>query len=82
MNILKVYDNGGETVDRYTIIFNSHDMKLPPHYDCLALSSRPTHPQGFSQWGSCVLGNHMGKEIDFTDLPTLIQEHIKQRIGE
>jgi hypothetical protein len=42
-----VFDNEGETFDRYTIIDQQGDM--------LGLSDDPTHPQGFSQFaGNCV----------------------------
>ena len=79
MKVKAVYDNGGETADRYTVVFDSHDQR-PPYYDCLGMSNNPTNPLGFSQWGTCVLGNHMGTEINFSELPEHIQQHVKDRL--
>lgn len=46
-----VFDNEGETIDRYTIINEDGDI--------LGLSDNPTHPLGFSQFcGNCV-DDHM-----------------------
>lgn len=41
-----VYDNGGKTVDRYTIIFNglyNEDLYLDI-YDAVGTSGSPSHP--------------------------------------
>ena len=77
MNILKIYDNEGETFDRYTVVFDEKHNGL---YECLGLSEHPSHPQGFSQWSNCMIGNHLGKEISFDELTTELQEHIKYRL--
>jgi len=74
MNIYKIYDNGGKTVDRYTI--------LTSPTECLGLSDYPTHPQyGISQWGDCVDGDHLGKKIKLDNLPNNVQEHIIKRLN-
>lgn len=74
MNILKIYDNEGETFDRYTVVFDEKHNGL---YECLGLSEHPNSPLGFSQWSDCKLGNHLGKEINFNELSTELQEYIK-----
>ena len=79
MNILKIYDNEGKTVDRYTVVVNEEHNGL---YECLALSEHPTHPQGFSQWSDCMLGSHLGREVKFEELSKELQEHIKSRLAE
>jgi hypothetical protein len=82
MKIIKVYDNGGKTFDRYTVIVNERRLdngKLL--YQCLGLSGDPTHPQGFSQWGECLMGKHLGKEIWFNDLPDNIRSHVFERLA-
>ena len=101
-----VFDNEGDSFDRYTVINEDGDM--------LGLSDNPTHPQGFSQFcGNCVdnyvdysyggswrrhlnvpkiiqhelpriikefeAEGHLGKRVEFVDLPKDIQEHIKYR---
>lgn len=79
MGIKSIYDNGGITCDRYSIVFKEKEGKYNIH---LGLSIEPTHPQGFSQWSQCVDGDHLGTKITFEELPTNIQEHVLNRIGE
>ena len=76
-----VYDNGGQTVDRYTVILSEGDA-IPPRVPCLGLSDNPDSPQGFSQYGECLEGEHLGKKISFEDLPENVQEYVKRRLEE
>lgn len=53
---LAVFDNGGESLDRYTVIYIGKDYRIShPYrsylYPYLAMSDRPFHPQGFGQHG-------------------------------
>jgi len=73
MKISKVFDNGGATFDRYTIIFEDRP-------DALGLSGNCDSPQGFSQFGVAIEGRHLGKRISFKDLPENVRLHIYQRI--
>ncbi len=70
-NIL-CYDNGGETFDRYTVVY----MDCPDvgGYQCLGMSENPTHPQGFGQHSVAVPGDHLGKVVELADLPEACQE--------
>lgn len=68
MNI-KCYDNGGKTVDRYTVVYLDFPESAPKTYACIGMNSSPFHPQGFCQHGSAMLGRHIGKVIKFEDLP-------------
>lgn len=85
MKIKAIYDNGGKTIDRYTIAFDEitgyieSDGITQPKYKCLTLSSDPDWPQGFSQWIECILGKHLGKKITFKELPENVQKHILPR---
>lgn len=81
MKIIAIYDNGGETMDRYTIVFNTYHDHRKTLRECLALSSNPSDPQGFSQWSSCQIGKHLGKKLKFEQLPELIQKHVQARIA-
>lgn len=83
-NILKIYDNGGETYDRYTIVLqNRRYFNGDWLYQCLGLSEDPTYPQyGFSQWGECIPGRHLGKIIQWKDLPEKVRTHAKERLLE
>jgi hypothetical protein len=72
MNILgqeiSIYDNGGKTADRYTVVYleNCLGKEL---YECRGMSEHPTHPQGYGQLGSATPGRHLGKFIEFDELP-------------
>lgn len=67
MNVLRVYDNGGETFDRFTVYYSTDFGN--GHFECRTMSENPFHPQGFGQMCSGQLGLHNGKEIEFDDLP-------------
>ena len=73
------FDNGGATLDRYTIVNHEGDM--------LGLSDEPTMPQGFSQFAGNCVDNYMNisfgyawrrqcdvKKIIKHELPRIIQE--------
>ena len=73
---LRCYDNGGETIDRYTVVFT----RLNTGYtNYLGMSGAPTHPQGFCQHGASrdpidrPAYGHLGKKIAFADLPAACQ---------
>jgi hypothetical protein len=66
---IAVYDNGGKTADRYTVVYldrPGHDKRV---LECLGMSDRPFHPQGFGQHDCCIRGRYLGKRILFSDLP-------------
>lgn len=59
MQNVAVFDNGGETFDRYTVIYLDEPVSNDPYYSdsysYLAMSERPFHPQGFGQHGEIDL---------------------------
>lgn len=65
---VRCYDNGGETFDRYTVVFSRAKGR-----NYLAMSANPFHPQGFGNHGEGVIDRpsygHLGKKIPFTALP-------------
>lgn len=77
--IHSVYDNGGETCDRYTVF--TAETEPNGLRQCLGMSDKPTHPQGFSQFSSGTPGRHCGKRIAFSDLPLNIQQHVQARLS-
>jgi hypothetical protein len=83
---IEVYDNGGRSYDRYTVVLtnkaNEYDEHGRPVFDSLGLSHNPDDPQGFSQWGQALLGPHLGEPVELTNLPENVQKHIKQRLAE
>jgi hypothetical protein len=75
--VFKVFDNNGETVDRYTVFLVDN-----PEQGALGLSDDPTNPSfGFSQFGDfdieTVASN--SKEIPFDSLPEDVQQHVLDR---
>lgn len=76
---LRIWDNGGKTADRYTL--------LPPRsrrawkewrhddgrWEGLGSSEQPFHPQGFGQHISATPGPHLGKRIHWNELPAEVQ---------
>jgi hypothetical protein len=83
MKIKSVYDNKGETIDRYSIVFNETETYPNgiKYHTILTLSHNPSSPQGVSMFGHGLDGKHLGDKIKFSDLPENIQSHIKERIN-
>lgn len=84
-DVLSVYDTGPEsTSDRYTVVLSPQrgwQKELRGAYQCIALSSNPNSPQGFSQFSSCMLGKHLGRRVEWSTLPQNIRDHIKGRLA-
>ena len=77
---IRCYDNGEKIIDRYTIVLLKEIMCCPvcgqiEGYECIAMSKNPNSPQGYCQIGSCKLGKHLGKQVEFSELP----EKVKQK---
>jgi hypothetical protein len=72
--IVAIYDNGGETLDRYTVYTN---RKEGIFNECLTLSETGA---GVSMFASGQLGEHNGKCVQLRDLPDDLQRHIKERL--
>jgi len=74
---IRAYDNGGKTLDRYTIIVMDRPERrvyqCPQVFEALAASECPFHPQGFGQHTSAAPGRHLGRRVDVTDLPADVQ---------
>ena len=73
---IRCYDNGGESFDRYTVVFTGrYRKKTGGEFWDLGMSANPFHPQGFGQHGSnreqidWPTYGHLGKKIKFQDLP-------------
>ncbi len=83
--VLKIYDNGGETADRYSVLlggscFDEGLWKAHRRVHFLGLSENPNHPQGFSQFGECPPGGWGDKLIAWADLPEKVRFHVVARV--
>jgi hypothetical protein len=77
---IKIYDNNGKTLDRYTAVYMFSPENQANTYSARAMSERPFHPQGFGQYCTAMPGRHLGKRIKFLDLPSDCQKLILQDI--
>lgn len=70
MRVKAIYDNGGCTIDRYTVFFEYSKVSLAhEEFPYVGMDEQPIHPQGFCQHGEARMGKHMGKRIRIEDLP-------------
>jgi hypothetical protein len=71
--VLAVYDNGGKTCDRYTVLFGAPfwEPSMGRTVPYLGMSEHPSHPQGFGQHGEMPAYNRAacGRKIKYADLP-------------
>ena len=72
-----IYDNSGESFDRYTIFYRENGWQ--PWQNYIAASDHPFHPQGFGQHGETspfyrrADMEHIGKPVRFNKLPADVQ---------
>ena len=69
LNDIRIYDNGGKTADRYTVVF-LWDITNPAkrYVAMVGMGETPFHPQGFCQHTEGQDGAHLGKRINYVDL--------------
>lgn len=84
MKIIRTWDNGGKTFDRYTVLVEGNDST---EYEMLGMSDNPLSPQGFNQYCGTVpvvdvpmYEEAWGKPVKFNELPQEVQEAIKKRV--
>lgn len=80
--VLRCYDNGGKTFDRYTVVpprwAKEERERHPGSFSAIGSSEHPFHPQGFGQTVSATPGPHLGKRVKWTDLPPDVQKFARQ----
>lgn len=79
MENIRIYDNGGETVDRYTVVVTENEGRIAVY----GMSDRPFHPQGFCQFcGDEVSQEFLDTqtEIEFDALNMDVQSAIRERV--
>lgn len=83
LNNVRIYDNRGKTVDRYTALYMSLPENLSKNlYSARGMCQNPTSPQGFGCWTSAQPGKHLGFRIKFEDLPKACQDLIISDLEE
>lgn len=80
--VLRCYDNGGKTWDRYTVVpprwAKDERENTPGTFNAIGASGNPFHPQGFGQHCSAMAGPHLGKRVKWSDLPPDVQLFARQ----
>jgi len=79
---VRLYDNGGTTVDRYTAVYMDEPEYKPGVYAARGMSARPFHPQGVGLYCTAMPGRHLGKRIRFDELPEDCQRLVLQDRGD
>jgi hypothetical protein len=84
--LLRVYDNGGKSFDRYTVIpprWAGEDWKERNGlFYAISASAHPFDPQGFGQHVSAMPGKHLGNRIRWNQLPKDVQKVARQTFEE
>jgi hypothetical protein len=83
---IRCYDNGGETADRYTVVFTGrYRHKTGGQIWALGMNASPFHPLGIGMTDSYAdpidypSYSHLGKKVKFQDLPKDCQKLVLQR---
>lgn len=78
---VRCYDNGGETADRFTVVYTGrYRHRLNGELMYIGMSANPFHPMGVGQHGFSRIPidrpgySHLGKRIDFDRLPPECQK--------
>jgi len=83
---LRIYDNGGSSFDRYTILPARYDQenKCPVSglWEGVGASECPESPNGFGQTCTAQAGPHLGKRLAISQLPGAVVRFIKSRFPE
>lgn len=74
--IKSIWDNEGETLDRYVIVLKEKKGWSDDYYPCIYSCHQPASPQGVSGWSDVGEGEHLGKRINWADLPENVQEFV------
>ena len=79
MKVIAVYDNGGKSLDRYTIVVNSVVSKNRNKYQYDAISASE-NGLGVFMWVQCERGRHLGQKIEFASLSKELQKKVQLAI--
>jgi hypothetical protein len=77
---VRVYDNGGETLDRYSVVITGPEW-TDGSPGLVAMLGLDTAGRGFSQFTEGKEGRHLGKLIAWTDLDDATRKHIESRLA-
>ena len=75
MKNISIYDNGGKTLDRITVIFDKEKRQTKDGilYNCIVASETGS---GFYLHSEAMKGRHLGNKIDFSKLSLPLQNKL------
>lgn len=79
LKVVAIYDNGGKTFDRYTIVVNVRRRNKEGVwlYDCIGSSETGA---GFFTWSECIRGKHLGNLVPLSALSPELQQRINHEL--
>lgn len=79
----RIYDNGGETSDRYTIcLARQVDDRGKEYYPYIGCNSQPFYGIGYhGESQHKIDGAHLGRRIAIEDCPVEVQKFIRTELG-
>lgn len=84
--VLRCYDNGGKTFDRYTVLPPrwARDYRDPKTgmFEGIAASTFPFYPQGFGQHTTADPGPHLGRRVKWGDLPEDVRRFAQRALWQ
>lgn len=77
---IRVYDNGGASIDRYTVVLDG--LAAPVRRgDPMTMLGLSPGGMAFSQFTEGQEGAHLGKRVAFDSLDPVTRRHIERRLG-
>lgn len=79
--VCRIFDNGGATIDRYTIAlkgYRAHNGRMV--YPYLAAGVDPRGCSGHEESREFLTGRELGRRVSFESLPADVQKFIVQNI--
>lgn len=79
---VRVYDNGGHTADRYSVVVDGKDWKSSASEGFVPVLSLSEGGKDVSQWGDGKEGKHLGKPVKWETLSEDTRKHIEKRLKD
>jgi hypothetical protein len=77
---IRVYDNGGETSDKYSVVIDGKDWESSVSKGSVPMLTLSEGGRGVSQWGEGKEGSHLGKPVKWDSLSPETRKHIEDRL--
>ena len=77
---IRVYDNGGASFDRYTVVIENDGWDDLASYGNKMMLGLHSRVKLFSNFTEGREGSHLGQLIDFNQLDSSVKDHIIRRL--